>query len=300
MSSLPNPLAFRHRAIRHLAWICQAPQLFSGPLTFYPAKSVSAAALEKLRQWDLDPATGPSVLSDTPHRRLGLYFERLYACVATELLSWELLASNLPVRVAGATLGELDFLLRNPATGELEHHEIAVKYYLGYRREADGEVLWYGPNARDRLDIKTRRLLEHQSVLCQRAEAGAVLRSLGIRDVPIPRVFMPGYLFYPQANNLAAPSQAASDHARGHWLYVSEAENLDRSDWVHLRKPDWLGPHVQADAPDPGEAENAMSTVSASGRARLFAALRQDAQSGLWVEQARFFVVPQSWPELSS
>lgn len=297
MTSLPSPIEFRHPPVRHLAWICQAAQLYRGSLAFYPAREMSATALEKLRQWDLDPASGPSVLTDTPHRRLGLYFERLYACLTTELLGWDLLASNLPVRAAGTTLGELDFLLRNPTTGKLEHHEIAVKFYLGYRSGGGEDVLWYGPNARDRLDIKTRRLLEHQSVLCQRPEAELALESVGVDELPEPRIFMPGYLFYPRGNDLAAPMQVANDHGRGLWLYHDDAQQGDRSRWVHLHKPDWLGPYMQDHPPDPRLADEAVRTVAASGRARLFANLTHDAGSGRWIEEARFFVVPRTWPK---
>lgn len=294
--TLPSPTTFRHPAVRHLAWICRATQLYVGPQSFSPAEHIGAHVLRKLQQWDRDPSAGPPVLTDEPNRRLGIYFERLYACVLTELLGRDLLASNLPVRGSGTTLGELDFLLRNPATGELEHHEIAVKFYLGFREDELSPVRWYGPNARDRLDLKTRRLLEHQSVLGQRAETKDVLAARGVFDLPRARIFMPGYLFYPLQGSLPAPAQAAPDHARGHWLYSSEAEVLDTSRWVHLRKADWLGPYIQERAPDPEVAKEALQGVEASGRARLFARLSRDPASGFWIEQARFFVVPSVWP----
>jgi len=42
-------------------------------------------------------------------------------------------------------------VVRNGHTGVVEHHEIAVKFYLGYLQPGSAadnqDVCWYGPNA---------------------------------------------------------------------------------------------------------------------------------------------------------
>src|SRR5690554_1995355 len=156
---------FQQLVIRHLAWLCQAPQLYRGALTFDPVAWLPADYRHKLQYWDMHPESMPSLLQQATQRRLGLYFEQLYACLLQDLLGWELLARNLQIRDERRTLGELDFLLRNPLTGEVEHHEIAVKFYLGHTDAVSRRVRWYGPNSRDRLDLKTDRLLQHQTRL---------------------------------------------------------------------------------------------------------------------------------------
>ena len=45
---------------------------------------------------------------------------------------------------------------------EEDGQEIAIKYYLGVPEQA-GRTLWYGPSAKDRLDLKADRMLNLQS-----------------------------------------------------------------------------------------------------------------------------------------
>lgn len=291
--SAVDPSQFRVPCIRHLAWMCQTPQLFRGPLQFGLGAHLPADALEKLRHWDHNPEQGPSLVNETPNPRLGLYFERLYECLMTDVLGWDVLARNLPIRSEGITLGELDFVLRNPHTQGIEHHEIAIKFYLGYPLQS-GETSWYGPNAKDRLDIKTRRLLEHQSQRIQLAETVNALGLLGIHETLTPRIFMPGYLFYPFDRELAPPLQAPSDHAKGHWLYHSQVRSMNAEHWLHLRKPHWLGPWVQPDLPDIAETKATLEKVERSATPRLFARLEHDGEN--WKEVDRIFVVPATWP----
>lgn len=308
-SPIPDLTQFRVPAVRHLAWMCRAPQLFSSPLKFDLSSHLPSDTLETLQRWDEKPEEGPSFLTATPHPRLGLYFEGLYECLMTEILGWDLLAKNLQIKSPERTLGELDFVLRNPQTELIEHHEIAVKFYLGYESPESGFALWYGPNVSDRLDIKIQRMLEHQSQRTQLAETGEALALLDIRGPLRSRVFMPGYLFYPfepsgsesglqsgLQSGLASPSQAPADHARGYWLYLGAAEEMNTQCWVHLRKPYWLGPWVQAGPPESANTEATLASVHSTGTPRLFASLQHDEQTGLWKEKERVFVVPEQWP----
>lgn len=287
---------YQNPALRHMAWMHQAPQLLDDPLSIHLSQPLPEAMVAQFRYWDDYPTEGPALLTQTPHPRLGLYFEQLYACLMSEVLGWELLARNLPVRRQGITLGELDFLLRNPDTGVVEHHEIAVKFYLGFQPGPDQSPLWYGPNSADRLDIKTRRLREHQSPLSRRPETVAAIDALGIDQPQKSGIFMPGYLFYPQTDALPAPLQAPRDHLRGSWLYLAEAQALERERWVPLRKPHWLGPWVQSGAPVRADAEAMLAQVEATKTPRLFAQLAWVEACGFWQEVARYFVVPAHWP----
>ncbi len=300
---------FRVPAVRHLAWMCQAPQLLESDLSFYPSRHLAEDALATLRRWDAHPATGPAVLTDIPKPRLGLYFEELYECLLTHLLGFEVLARNLQIRGTERTLGELDFVVRNPRTQEIEHHEVAVKFYLGVRREESGATFWHGPNAIDRLDLKTRSLLEQQSQRTQLAETTAALLALGIAQPATTRIFMPGYLFYPLPDPLdllyqescvrllRVPPQVPANHERGHWLYLAQALRLDTRDWVHLQKPHWLGPWVQHAAPDVLATAKTLEAIETTGTPRLFALVRYDAASSHWKETERFFIVPAQWPD---
>ncbi|KKO12751.1 DUF1853 family protein [Pseudohongiella sp.] len=292
--------SFQTPAVRHLAWLCQTPQLINSPISFRPNDWLPTGSLTTLRHWDRHPEDGPDVLTETPHYRLGLYAERLYECLMRDLLGWTVVARNLPIRDAGITLGELDFIVHNPHTGHNEHHEIAVKFYLGYMARNDLEIRWYGPNARDRLDLKSSRMLREQSQRCRLPETIATLSASGITPPVTSRIFMPGYLFYPRDSALTAPASADSGHLRGYWLRLPDARKRAQSDmsetWVVLRKPHWLGPWSQTGTPEAEALSSVFAEIESSDTPRLFASLAHDKASASWREVQRFFVVPDSWP----
>ena len=118
-------------AIRHLAWLCRAPQLLHSSLTFEPARYLPVDADKTLRLWDQNPETAPALLKEAPQKRLGFYFERLYRVLLQDLLGWDILLQNQQIQSNGRTIGELDFVVHNRLEDRIEHHEIAIKYYLG-------------------------------------------------------------------------------------------------------------------------------------------------------------------------
>ena len=301
-------LRFHVPAVRHLAWMCQAPQLINAPIAFDIEPWLSDSVWQTLTHWDRSPEDGPDLLTQPAARRLGHYFEALYECLLQDLLGWEILLKNQPIRNNGVTLGELDFVVRNPRDGAIEHHEIAVKFYLGHQRSAAESPLWYGPNSRDRLDLKTDRLLTHQGRLTEKPETRTLLASLGLAVPAKARLFMPGYLFYPVNRSLSPPPTAPANHLRGQWLSIGQLDAQDTGGlpapagnagkrWVPLDKPHWLGPWIQQHSPDPMHAEEALETVRLNGIPRLFAVLQPTAGEYVWREAERVFVVPDTWPD---
>ncbi|HDZ39450.1 MAG TPA: DUF1853 family protein [Marinobacter sp.] len=287
--------SFHTPAIRHLAWLCQAPQLMRSPITFDPAKHLPANYPNILAAWDRNPSAAPPLLSEPPQRRLGFYFERLYQVLLDDLLRWPILLKNQQIQSNGRTIGELDFVVHNRADNRIEHHEIAIKFYLGVP-EPIGHTLWYGPNASDRLDIKTARLLEQQSRRTELPETLALLAESNITGPLTPRVFMPGYLFYPDVPQAITPHYVPDEHLRGRWMYVFDAKALNTSHWVVLNKPHWIGHWFQSEPPDAEHVLEALARVDTKAAPQLFAVMQENAQTGSWFETDRIFVVPGSWP----
>ncbi|SNC75605.1 hypothetical protein SAMN04487881_2992 [Marinobacter sp. es.048] len=283
-------------ALRHLAWLCRAPQLLQSPLTFEPRRYLPDDIAEQLQAWDQNPEMAPALLRETPQKRLGFYFERLYRVLLEDLLGWDVLLQNRQIQSHGRTIGELDFVVHNRSEDRIEHHEIAIKYYLGVP-EQSGRTLWYGPNAKDRLDLKTDRMLRMQSQRTALPEARALLAEVGIAEPVTPRIFMPGYLFYPAGTQITAPDSVPASHLRGQWRYLSQIEPLDLPGWVVLNKPHWIGPWRQKEPPAPDAVTAALNTIQRHSIPLLFAKLKQNSISGLWQETNRLFVVPDSWPQ---
>ncbi len=281
--------------VRHLAWICSAAQLYRGGDSFNPGSWLPDDWTLRLADWDQNPAGKPALLqSEVAPRKLGAYFEVLYQVLIEDLLGWKVEARNQQIIVEGRTLGELDFLVRNKNTGSLEHHEIAVKFYLGYPHPDDESVRWYGPNSRDRLDLKTQRLLEHQSTMALTDAGRGLLKRLGLDEPVVPKVFMPGYLFLPLGQPLALPDQVDTALATGSWQRYSQFE-MGNELWVPLIKPDWLGPYLHLQQPDAELTTQWMKQCEARKQPCLLA--RVIPTDFGWSEVARCFFVPDSWPE---
>lgn len=283
-------------AVRHLAWLCRAPQLLQSPLTFEPARYLADDIAERLQVWDQDPALAPALLKETPQKRLGFYFERLYRVLLEDLLGWDVLLQNRQIQSNGRTIGELDFVVHNRSEDRIEHHEIAIKYYLGVP-EQSGRTRWYGPNARDRLDLKTDRLLRMQSQRTALPEARALLAEAGVTEPVVPRIFMPGYLFYPTVMQVNPPESVPASHLRGQWCYLSQVKPSDLPGWVVLNKPHWIGPWRQTETPTPDAVTAALNTIKRHSIPLLFARVEQNSVNGSWQETKRLFVVPDSWPQ---
>lgn len=289
---------FQTPAVRHLAWLCLVPQLIQHASVFEPVRYLPENYLAILQAWDTHPTNRPDILNSPPHYRLGYYVESLYACLITDLSGWTILARNFPIRVGGTTLGELDFLLRNPHNNVVEHHEIAIKFYLGYPGSADQSPGWYGPNPHDRLDIKTARMLGPQRQRGLLPQSLDTLAQHGLEAPAVSRVFMPGYLFYPRIkeHGMATPASCPARHLRGQWLSLDKIHDIDTSAWVPLIKPHWLGPWIQTSTPDRYVLTQTLSEIEHTQTPRLFAELQQDRINGMWKEVDRIFVVPPGWP----
>lgn len=282
-------------AIRHLAWLCQAPQLMHSPITFEPTQHLPSDYPDILRAWDLGTEAAPALLSEPPQRRLGFYFERLYQVLLEDLLGWPILLKNQQIQANGRTIGELDFVVHNRAEDRIEHHEIAIKFYLGVL-EQPNSTAWYGPNARDRLDLKTSRLLEQQSCRTQLPETLALLAESRITGPLMPRIFMPGYLFFPDDLQTLTPDYVPEEHLRGRWMYLHNAKAQDTSHWIALNKPHWIGNWFQSEQPDAANSLEALERVESRSTPQLFAIMLHNPQTGIWQEADRVFVVPATWP----
>jgi hypothetical protein len=279
---------------RHLHWLCTAPALLDDALCFDIAAQLPPDWPQRVDALLAAPSAQEELVK-AASTRLGHYFEALYAQLLSGVLGWQVLARNLPVRSPERTLGELDFLVLNPTSQAVEHHEIAVKFYLGYQAD-EATPRWYGPNSQDRFDLKRQRLLEHQARLTQRAESVAVLRAAGL---PLPtrsRIVMLGYLFDPPSGALPLPQGASEQCLRSRWQRGATLTEDMLVDAVVLHKPHWLGSWSQAGAPALAASLAACERIAAGGPPRLFARLARDEASGEWRERERFFVVPEHWP----
>jgi|TARA_R100000935_G_scaffold58748_2_gene97490 uncharacterized protein len=201
-----------------LAWLTQAP-----PLITPPPGCDSADAI--LRQCAGEPGVlrrAAATLVEQPRpRRLGLHFENLVAAVLQHSQRYRLVARNVPLRVNGKTLGELDMLVEDRDTGELMHWELALKFYLGLPGEP-AERAWPGTDPRDQLATKIRHLHDRQLARCDDPVVTTLLAEQGWR-VSRKMLLTRGRLFHTERET-ALPKETNPSHQRGSWLYARSLE----------------------------------------------------------------------------
>ena len=144
----------------------------------------------------------------------GRYAEALWRFWFAHLPGARLHAAGLPVKDALAVRGEFDFIVSLPGLSEVQHLEMAYKFYL-YCPAGRRTFAPVRPNAADRLDRKWQHMLD-VATLSQTALGRAALP----HDVGrvTPRACLQGWLFYPLATGSAAPIAGVSPaHWRGWW-----------------------------------------------------------------------------------
>ncbi|MDO6686446.1 MULTISPECIES: DUF1853 family protein [unclassified Agarivorans] len=218
----------RQSFIEDLRWCLHAPALLGiQPLPFTVDKGWQKGwqqALEQhlalAKQVDANP-------------RLGLYFEQLWRSLIALHPDWQLLADNVAVQQDGRTQGAIDFLLLNHSQQQIEHWELAVKFYLAAQLSPQSEH-YLGPNQQDRLNNKLSKLLLKQLPLGRHPQIQK-LRSPYPNYTFKQRILLPGYLF-----KLADPKHTQPQDL--HWYDLQHWQHMQQSQWKRLTKQQWLNP----------------------------------------------------------
>ena len=296
LQTLDNP------QVRDLVWAVASPSLLA-PQTDWPRNFELPMSLEDFdRLVSADPVALQAHLERSETRFLGSYFEALWAFYLNHDPRFEVVAKNLQIRDGGRTYGEFDFIVFDHENGQHLQLELAVKFYLGIREVndyayTDGEHLWIGPQARDRLDIKVGRAVEHQLTLHRQEKARRALAELGVNQVT-PRLLFRGYLFHP-VEKVPVPPYVSSNYGRGRWCRlgnVRQVMNLALPSYIVPKKRWFAAPYVEdlagADELDAFEAQ-LIDLVLSENRPHMVVQVDESAASRAIY---RYFVTPPAWP----
>lgn len=217
----------------------------------------------ELCQLDQNPQPLYQFLQQVKSTRLGLRFEALlwYWLNDSKNQNYQLLGHSIQQHHAGKTLGEIDFLVRNCATDQVEHWEVALKYYLADDSNHQQKFAisdWVGLNRNDTFEHKLRHFSQKQFQFDQ---------ALGH---PIQQRFavMKGQLFLP---NTARHPSNAQDHTPNHnslpnWLNTTrrlgmwQANAPQDQHWRRLKRSEWLSPEYLSEAQIRQQQKNAFWT----------------------------------------
>lgn len=243
---------------RFYQWIAAAPSLFELKAPFVSLEHLNPEPLQQ-NNYQGNP-------------RLGF----LYQYLCTELLThsgcYQLEAEEIQInRESGQTLGAIDLILNNEAGNQLEHWEVAIKFYLLH------QGTWYGPNAHDQLDKKLDRMLTHQLKMSSCAEF--LTQYPQYQDMS-EHLLLQGRLYINPFSPEQVPSECLGyrlnqSQISGYWCYQSQWQQIG-APLYPLEKPQW--------ATGTTEFENPIEKPDG----RFVHAQTKEGQ--FW------FVVPDSWP----
>jgi len=302
---------FRHSSVRDLAWVMASPSLLSAMPAVVSndiCQAIYHGNVDWLLELDHQPDLLISKLKEHNTRRLGYYFETLVAFWLQQRIAGEYFASQVRVYDQKRVLGEFDFLFTTRSGDTLQHWETAVKFYLYCPTDREMPH-WYGPNAKDRLDIKLDRVFNHQLTLGSTPQGKRLLEHLGFQSVKA-QTFFKGYLFYPmnsqrqQALPQELPDYIAPNHLQGWWTRFNHLElpaSAADQRWMVLPRLEWLAlkvitPEHDARLLDQQELKDYLARHFAHGQQSLLVAQMARMESGDWQELSRGFVVSEQWP----
>jgi len=277
-----------------IEWLFRASPLFEG-----------ADALQYLmRRYGASVGfSGSPELGRTPWRPIpvvGRYFEHIVHAGLSSLKGLRNIHRNIMVREGGRTLGEIDFLMTFD-DGLMIQVECCYKCYLSYPDSSSpGKWTFIGPDPRDSLERKRRRMMTVQLPLRSPRHPSCDLA------LPLAR----GVLFYHPTHpaSIGLPVGAHPEHERGTWVRVSELDSLDSPSlcwqWALHPKPYWL--HYPATLGDDGAwmtFENAachIRSLMQQGNPFCLASRRPVATDLPCHRMERVMVVGDQWPMLQA
>ena len=313
--------SFSHPLVRDLAWLIGGPSLMAAGtlgLDVPPAdrmQQLKDEAQPWLAELERQPADLEHWMARRHSPRLGHHAEALMEFWLQHAPGIRFIAGRQILTDGRRTLGDLDLLFDDEVRGVRVHWEMAVKFYL-QATPASAWTEWIGPDARDSLDLKLRRIIDQQLPLGRHP-----LASIGADQPVRSEAFLRGWLFAPASTQEFRPLGSAPNHARGWWLRYGEqtipaASRASR--FAILPRLAWMPPARLApgtSSPISGselaqQLDQHFGQVShlshlsrlshlnlrpAVANSVLIAEVQRDA-AGWWAEVARGFVVHAQWP----
>jgi len=313
---------YKNAAVRDLAWALYSPALIDDHEDDFQQQWPRLSArwqpnadttLPWLLQLDQQADPFQYYLKQHESHRLGIYFENLLSFFFTHHPDYELVARNLAVQGKERTLGEFDLIYKDINKDEFVHHEVAIKFFLEIQQPRTDQPWsrWIGPGCKDRFDLKLLNLLNKQCQLSTLPDAKNTLQTRTpnvLSEKLIKRVLLKGCLFHHAS--AAGPTRfpyANVNRLSGKWIHLSDLIDTlknaaDDFKWLPLKKHGWMSSLNITDQEQNGLLtkevliEFCLERLAPQSFPEMLGQYRR--VDGLWREQHRLFVVPDSWPEI--
>lgn len=170
--------------------------------------------------------------------RLGNRVEQ-YVYSQLEVNHYEILAKNFQIIKEGKTLGEIDCIISK--NDVITHLEIVCKFYLYDKTVGQTELAhWIGPNRKDSLIEKIKKLHLKQLPLCFSKTTKDALKSIGVQNIDRQEVFFIGQLFVPYGSKGVNFHQINSACVAGSYIAAKDIDQLNQCQFYLPSKEEWL------------------------------------------------------------
>ena len=173
---------------------------------------------------------------------LGKRMEHFFMFFIENYSEENVLAHNEQIFEEKQTIGELDFLLKHSKTGKITHVELVYKFYLYDPEIPSGRDRWIGPNRKDSLPKKLKRLSQRQFPLLHHPAAKDLLERLQVSPAEISqKVCFKACLFVPLEMEQQNFRNINPDAIAGFWIRSKEFTETRYGDALFHspKKPDW-------------------------------------------------------------
>ena len=173
---------------------------------------------------------------------LGKRMEKFLELILKKSPNYKIVAQNVQVLRDKITLGEIDFLLEQINPPEVIHLETVYKFYIydpSFKNEMER---WIGPNRKDSLLLKIKKLKEHQLPLLYKSETSSILSDLKLDIENLHQeVCFKANLFLPQGNPTADFSYLNKECIAGIWIKMNSFsdQNYGQFKYYSPKKLDW-------------------------------------------------------------
>ncbi|AKZ63214.1 hypothetical protein F506_11525 [Herbaspirillum hiltneri N3] len=294
--------SLRDPHVRALAWLLDAPDLLDAQAPRWNGRIASLGVLSEmditwLQALDKNPRELYLLINAQPSARLGRYAEKLMTFYLQQ--TGRLIAHNVQVRNGpNDTIGEFDFLVRDPVQAGAVHWEFATKFYLleSHRDHMQADA-FVGPNLADSLGAKMDKIMQQQLMLSAHPAAAQYLP----QPVTRAQALVKGWLFYGETmEDVALPAALgiSGQHCRGFWCELSALEVSDSERYLVLPRLEWLAPARAA-------TDKTLSGAQLLEAVRLLfnetlapvmiAVCDVDGDGEVALERRRGFLVPDDW-----
>ncbi|MFT4543664.1 MAG: hypothetical protein ACI9UR_001950 [Bacteroidia bacterium] len=283
--------------LRRIEWAISSPDLMDYPFcaNYFRDATHKDSVSKLLAELDAKSEAVHAHFNGLRHMPMGKYFEQLLLFILDKDPRFEVLLANHQIIEDKTTIGELDIILKDLQSNTVQHWEICLKYYLQSQPTTEQQMM-LGPGAKDNMDRKVRKLIDHQIKLSQHPSIKYLIGTENIES----KLFMKGQLFYHLGQKEVIALDANPRSETGYWCFHSGLKTMlsKKHKYLIINKPNWIEKQLlesDSELDSLSEITNKINIYfNTQSKALLLVGLSETPNG--WEEQTRGFIVADGWP----